>query len=155
MAAHHGGLSCGARVSGVRTLVVVVRRLQSTSSAIVVPGLSCPAACGISLDQGSNPRLLHRQADSSPLSHQGSPAGTLLTCTLCLGRGCLGFLCSGHPAHHPPPPPRRFRPCIHSAPASHHRIYWDTCRVCVFVEAALKPIDTPPHTLKTPENPGI
>ena len=104
VAAHHGGLSCGARVSGVRTLVVVVRRLQSTSSAIVVPGLSCPAACGISLDQGSNPRLLHRQADSSPLSHQGSPAGTLLTCTLCLGRGCLGFLCSGHPAHHPPHP---------------------------------------------------
>ena len=65
-------LSCGARVSGVRTLGVVVPRLQSTSSAIVVPGPSCPAACGIFLDQGSNPCLQHWQADSLPLSHQGS-----------------------------------------------------------------------------------
>ena len=28
---------------------------------------------GIILTQGSNPRLLHWQADSLPLSHQGSP----------------------------------------------------------------------------------
>ena len=28
---------------------------------------------GIFLTQGSNPRLLHWQADSLPLSHQGSP----------------------------------------------------------------------------------
>ena len=34
--------------------------------------LSCSSACGIFLDQGSNPCLLHWQADSSPLSHQGS-----------------------------------------------------------------------------------
>ena len=31
------------------------------------------AACGIFLDQGSNPCILHWQADSLPLSHQGSP----------------------------------------------------------------------------------
>ena len=38
-------------------------------------GLSWSAACGIFLDQGSNPCLLHWQADSEPpriLSHQGS-----------------------------------------------------------------------------------
>ena len=36
-------------------------------------GFSCPAAHGIFPDQGSNPCLLHWQADSLPLSHQGSP----------------------------------------------------------------------------------
>ena len=34
-------------------------------------GLSCFEACGIFLDQGSNPSLLHWQVDSS-LSHQGN-----------------------------------------------------------------------------------
>ena len=52
--------------------------LQSTGSrragsAVVAHGLSCSAACGIFPDQGSNPRPLHRQADSQPLRHQGSP----------------------------------------------------------------------------------
>ena len=36
-------------------------------------GLSCSEAFGIFLDQGSNPCLLGWQADSLPLSHQGSP----------------------------------------------------------------------------------
>ena len=40
-------------------------------------GLSCSAACGILPDQGSNPCPPHRQADSQPLRHQGSPT-TLL-----------------------------------------------------------------------------
>ena len=35
--------------------------------------LSCSVACGIFLDQGSNPCSLHWQADSYPLHHQGSP----------------------------------------------------------------------------------
>lgn len=35
-------------------------------------GLSCPAACGMFLDQGSNPCPLDWQADSA-LDHQGSP----------------------------------------------------------------------------------
>ena len=34
---------------------------------------SCPAACVIFLDQGSNPCSLHWQMDSYPLDHQGSP----------------------------------------------------------------------------------
>ena len=39
--------------------VVVVSRLQSTGSIVVAHGLSCPMACGLFLDQGSNPCLLH------------------------------------------------------------------------------------------------
>ena len=35
-------------------------------------GLSGSTACGIFLDQGSNPCPLHWQVDSYPLSHQGS-----------------------------------------------------------------------------------
>ena len=35
--------------------------------------LSCPSACGILLDQGSNLCPLYQQADSQPLDHQGSP----------------------------------------------------------------------------------
>ena len=37
------------------------------------PRLGCSAACGTFPDQGSNPCLLHWQADSLPLSHLGSP----------------------------------------------------------------------------------
>ena len=39
----------------------------------MVHGLSCSATCGIFPNQESNPCLLHWQADSSPLSCQGSP----------------------------------------------------------------------------------
>ena len=43
----------------------------------MVHGLSCFTACGIFLDQGLNPHLLHWQVDSLSLNHQGSP-GTIL-----------------------------------------------------------------------------
>ena len=46
---------------------------RRAGSAIVAHGPSCSAARGILPDQGSNPRPLHRQADSQPLRHQGSP----------------------------------------------------------------------------------
>ena len=46
---------------------------RRAGSVIVAHGPSCSAACGIFPDQGSNPRPLHRQADSQPLCHQGSP----------------------------------------------------------------------------------
>ena len=48
-------------------------------SAIVAHGPSCSAACGILPNQGSNPCPPHRQADSQPLCHQGSPFPPLLT----------------------------------------------------------------------------
>ena len=52
--------------------------LGSTSSrcaglVVVAHGPSCSATCGIFPDQGLNPCLLHLQADSQPLRHQGSP----------------------------------------------------------------------------------
>ena len=52
--------------------------LRSTSSrcagsVVVAHGPSWSAACGIPPDQGWNPCPLHWQADSQPLSHQGSP----------------------------------------------------------------------------------
>ena len=57
--------------------------LRSTGSrragpAIMAHGPSCSAACGIPPDQGPNPRPPHRQADSQPLCHQGSPNLSLL-----------------------------------------------------------------------------
>ena len=44
-------------------------------------GAGCSAACGIFLHQESNRCLLHWQADSLPLSHQGSPTLTVLRST--------------------------------------------------------------------------
>ena len=74
--------SCGKR----GPLFIAVRGpllLRSTSSrragsVVVAHGPSCSVACGILPDQGSNPYPLHRQADSQPLHHQGSPRGFLL-----------------------------------------------------------------------------
>ena len=56
-------------------LAAVAPGLWSASS-VVVHRPSCSAACGILADQGLNLCLLHWQADSLPLSHQGSPSGT-------------------------------------------------------------------------------
>ena len=47
-------------------------------SVAVAHGPSCSVACGIFPDQGSNPCPLHWQADSQPLSHQGSPIFSFL-----------------------------------------------------------------------------
>ena len=47
---------------------------RRTGSAVVAHGPSRSTACGILPDQGWNPCPLHRQADSQPLRHQGSPA---------------------------------------------------------------------------------
>jgi len=55
---------------------LVEHRLYSLSPAVVAHRLSCPAACVIFPDQGSNPSPLHWQVDSLPLDHQGNPALT-------------------------------------------------------------------------------
>ena len=44
--------------------IVVARGLQSAGSVVMVHRLTCSRACGIFPDQGSNPCLLHWQADS-------------------------------------------------------------------------------------------
>ena len=70
--------------------VVAALGLWSTDSTVVAHELSSSVTCGIFLDWGSSPRLLDWQADSFPLSHQGSPntvaaaAKSLQSCpTLC------------------------------------------------------------------------
>ena len=85
-----GGFSCcmGPRASGLQWLrhagsVVAAHGLWSVGSVVVAHGLSCPEICGIFLDRGSNPCLLHWQVDSLPLSHQGSPIViSVLSCFL-------------------------------------------------------------------------
>ena len=59
-------------------------RLWSTGSMVMVQGLSCFMPCGIYLDQRANlnPCLLHWQADSLLLRHQGSPSPTFLNSLL-------------------------------------------------------------------------
>ena len=51
---------------------------RAQAQAAVAHGLSRSAACGILPDQGSNPRPLHRQVDSQPPRHQGSPCSKFL-----------------------------------------------------------------------------
>ena len=66
-ASHCGSPSrCGAQAVGARASVVVAH------------GPSCSVACGIFPHQGSNPCLLHWQADPELLRHQGSPLSTFL-----------------------------------------------------------------------------
>ena len=82
---HCSDFSCGAQVlesmGFSRASVVAARGLDSCSPGALEQRLnSCGAlasllcvVCGVFLDQGSNPCLLHWQADSLTLSHQGSP----------------------------------------------------------------------------------
>ena len=51
---------------------------RCAGSVVVAHGPSCSVACGIFPDQGSNPCLLHWQADSQPLHHQGKPGWRIL-----------------------------------------------------------------------------
>ena len=61
------------------------------ASVVVEPGLSCSAACGVFPDQGSDPRPLPQQADSSPLSFTAAPNILLLLLALQeRQRGLLG-----------------------------------------------------------------
>ena len=60
-----GGFSCcRAWALGAWASVVVPCGLWNAGSVVVAHGLSCSAACRIFPDQGSNPCLLHWQADS-------------------------------------------------------------------------------------------
>ena len=68
----HSSSRC-AGLSLSRPLLLRSRGSRRSGSVVVAHGPSCSAACGILPDQGSNPRPLHRQADSQPLRHQGSP----------------------------------------------------------------------------------
>ena len=64
--------------SSSRPLLLWSTGSRRAGSVIVAHGPSRSAACGILPDQGSNPCPLHRQADSQPLCHQGSPGRNVL-----------------------------------------------------------------------------
>ena len=68
----HSSLRCTG-LSLSRPLLLRSTGSRRARSVIVAHGPSCSAACGIFLDQGSNPCALHWQADSQPLRHQRSP----------------------------------------------------------------------------------
>ena len=61
------------RLPVVASLPAERRLWGAWASAVVVRGLSCSVPRGTFPDQGSNLDLLPGQADSLPLSHQGSP----------------------------------------------------------------------------------
>ena len=56
-----------------RAQVLVIPMLWNTGSIVVACGVSCFEACEIFWDMGSIPCLLHQEAHSLALSHQGSP----------------------------------------------------------------------------------
>ena len=62
----------GAQALGTQALVAAAPKLWSTGPIVVLHRLSRSVACGIFLDQGSNPCPLPWQAVSLPLSHHGS-----------------------------------------------------------------------------------
>ena len=62
----------------LRPLLLWSTGSRRAGSVIVAHGPSRSAARGILPDQGSNPCPLHRQADSQPLRHQGSPQNYIL-----------------------------------------------------------------------------
>ena len=68
----HSSSRC-AGLSLSRPLLLRSTGSRCAGSVVVAHGPSCSAARGILPDQGPNPCLLHWQADSQPLHHQGSP----------------------------------------------------------------------------------
>ena len=60
-------------------------------SLFVVAGFSCCLTCRIFPNQGLNPCLLHWQADSLALNHQGSPTAPLKNYYLAMGHWVTGF----------------------------------------------------------------
>ena len=57
---------------------------EAQTPVVAVARLNCSKACGILPDQGWNPCLLHWQADSLPLSHQGSPLRSYFKTIVCV-----------------------------------------------------------------------
>ena len=58
---------------GMQASVVAAHSLSFCGPQALEHRLSCPEACGIFPDQGSNLYPLHCKVDSQPLGHQGSP----------------------------------------------------------------------------------
>ena len=70
------GVHSSSRCSGLslsRPLLLRSTGSRRADSVVVAHGPSCSAACGIFPDQGSNPCLLHWQADSQTTAPSGKP----------------------------------------------------------------------------------
>ena len=90
-----GGGHSSSRCTGLspsRPLLSRSTGSRRAGSAAVAHGPSCSTACGILLDQGSNPCPLHWQADSQPLHHQGSPGRQILNHCAPTGKSLLIIL---------------------------------------------------------------
>ena len=75
--------------------LVTEHQLRVQASVVTVHGLTCPKACGIFPDQGSNPYALHWQVDSYPLDRQGSHDTCFLMWVCLQSRNFLSkYLCS-------------------------------------------------------------
>ena len=68
----HKELDTTERLSVSLSLVTEHVLLECVGSVVQGHRLSCSKACGIFLDQGSNPCPLHWQVDSLPVSRQGT-----------------------------------------------------------------------------------
>ena len=67
------GIGAASLLQSTVAVVCGLQQLRHAASTDVVHELSCSNARGTFPDQGSNLCLLHWQANSSPLSHHGSP----------------------------------------------------------------------------------
>ena len=84
----HSSSRC-AGLSPSRPLLLRSTGFRRAGSVVVAHGRSCSAACGTLPDQGSNPCPLHRQADSQPLRHQGSPAQSIFLIVFCFIKNAI------------------------------------------------------------------
>ena len=64
---------CGVKASQCSGFSCCRARALGAWASVVVHGLSCPMACGVFPNQGSNPCPLYWQVDSYTMNHQGSP----------------------------------------------------------------------------------
>ena len=83
-----------------------VHRVAKSQTRLSTHRLSCSMTCGIFLDQGWNLCLLHWQADSLPLNHQGSPQIQLISKPSVFPESIVPFGILPSPASDPNSSPR-------------------------------------------------
>ena len=91
------GVQSSSRCAGLslsRPLLLWSTGSRRAGSVVVAHGPSRSTACGIFPDQGSNLCTLHRQVDSQPLRHLGSPSSAyfLIRLFVFLLLNCMSYL---------------------------------------------------------------
>jgi len=121
---HCSGFSC-CRAQALEHLGFNSRGLSALARGSAAAGHrhSCCEACGIFPVQGSTPRLLHWQAGSLPLSHQGSPkVHRFKMCRSAVYSIFTKLYNHHHYFHHPKKNPcshEHSHPTSHSVPGNH------------------------------------